>query len=242
MASIRLITSSRRRVASGSGTSSVMANPKIQEMVDLAALDVKRLREAASAPQARQAWTDFLEHANRAINRLEGYSRRTKQLAKYKALVSDEVWASPLTKYMRVARNAHEHGVEDLEMSAPHLDRIVHDNGFILGAPLIMAKGPNGEDVFMSPVGPTTLGRLVLFLGAGASRGAQDGKGNEIPDGIELSRRIVDQYLKPSYHGRDLKTVHGISFDEFDRRLFKPLENVVITTRRNGYGDYLFRT
>lgn len=134
-----------------------MANPKIQEMVDLAALDVKRLREAASAPQARQAWTDFLEHANRAINRLEGYSRRTKQLAKYKALVSDEVWASPLTKYMRVARNAHEHGVEDLEMSAPHLDRIVHDNGFILGAPLIMAKGPNGEDVFMSPVGPTTL-------------------------------------------------------------------------------------
>ena len=61
-------------------------------------------------------------------------------------------------------------------------------------------------------------GRLVLFLGAGASHGARNGKGTTIPGGAELADSIVDTYLKPSYKGRDLKTVYDLACSRRDVR------------------------
>ena len=58
----------------------------------------------------------------------------------------------------------------------------------------------------------------MLFLGAGASRGATDTNGTVIPDGIELSKLIVDKYLKPTYLGRDLKTVYDLACSRRDVR------------------------
>lgn len=120
-----------------------MAHPKIQEMLDAAERDVRRLRNARSSAAAREAWSDFLEHANRAINRLEGYSKRTGQHDKYLHLITKEVWATPLTKYMRVARNAHEHGVEELNQDQSHDARGVFPNGRI--TPPIRVYGLNED-------------------------------------------------------------------------------------------------
>ena len=50
-------------------------------------------------------------------------------------------------------------------------------------------------------------GRAVLFLGAGASRGARDAKGDMIPLGNELKRKISDQFLGAAFDEADFKTV-----------------------------------
>lgn len=131
-----------------------MVNPKVQEMLDLAAIDVKRLSRASTCRGARKAWTDFLEHSNRAFNRLEAHAKKTGQLPKYKSMLRDEVWPNDLTKYMRVARNAHEHGIMDTQVDDPYNERFVFPNGQIFGAPTVIGMNDAGEEVYMAAVGP----------------------------------------------------------------------------------------
>ena len=54
--------------------------------------DLARLEKAKSSRDARKAWHDFLEHSNRALNRLEGYAKRAGQTRKYKQLISKDIW------------------------------------------------------------------------------------------------------------------------------------------------------
>lgn len=42
-------------------------------------------------------------------------------------------------------------------------------------------------------------GHAILFLGAGATKGAIAGDGKEAPDGVELRDRIAAQFLKGDY-------------------------------------------
>lgn len=133
-----------------------MAHPKIHEMIAAAEHDIRQLRAAKTSKHARQAWISFLEHANRALNRLEGYSKHTGQIQKYKDLLTKEVWANDLTKYMRTARNAHEHGVEDIEISEPFNSRTVFPNGQILGS-TIYGTTEDGKTVVMPQAGPTEI-------------------------------------------------------------------------------------
>jgi len=53
------------------------------------------------------------------------------------------------------------------------------------------------------PVAAVADGRAVLFLGAGASRGAKNDKGDNIPDSTELAARIVQAFLGKEYEGYD---------------------------------------
>lgn len=134
-----------------------MAHPKIQELLTAAEQDISRLRGAATSADARSAWISFLENANRALNRLEGYSRSTGQTQKYKDLLTREIWTNKLTKYMRTARNAHEHGVEEITMEDPFNSRLVLPTGFVLGTPLAWSMGKNGRVVVhptVAPAGP----------------------------------------------------------------------------------------
>jgi hypothetical protein len=48
-------------------------------------------------------------------------------------------------------------------------------------------------------------GRAVLFLGAGASRGAKDEKGNDIPTATGLAELIVNRFLGAEYTGCDFR-------------------------------------
>ena len=55
-------------------------------------------------------------------------------------------------------------------------------------------------------------GNAVLFLGAGASRGARDDQGREIPDGRELSKMIASKFLGPDYENQtDLSYISDLS-------------------------------
>ena len=123
-------------------------------MVDLAAIDVARLRTAKSCRAARAAWVEFLEHSNRAINRLEGHSKRTNQLPLYKKLIKDDIWENNLTKYMRIARNYHEHGIEELDIDDPYNERIVLPDGQILGSSIALGITEAGDEVTMPTSGP----------------------------------------------------------------------------------------
>lgn len=135
-----------------------MAHPKIQEMLNLAATDARRLRQAKSSSAARKAWIAFLEHSNRAVNRLEQYARDTGQTAKYKLLISKEIWGNDVAKFVRRARHNHEHGVEDTVISIRHSDRIVFPDGNVLGSPSIYIVTPEGKHVVASEqAGPTEL-------------------------------------------------------------------------------------
>lgn len=48
------------------------------------------------------------------------------------------------------------------------------------------------------------LGNVILFLGAGASLGAEDSSGNKIPNATELAKQIIDKFLSPEYNGSSL--------------------------------------
>lgn len=54
-------------------------------------------------------------------------------------------------------------------------------------------------------------GRAVLFLGAGASKGAIHQYGMQIPDGAMLGKLLADQYLTASHSDLDLKTIYDLA-------------------------------
>lgn len=59
-------------------------------------------------------------------------------------------------------------------------------------------------------------GRAVLFLGAGASRGAKNGSGDEIPLASNLAAELVSKYLGSDYVGSDLRTAYDLSGSQRD--------------------------
>lgn len=75
-------------------------------------------------------------------------------------------------------------------------------------------------------------GKVVLVLGAGASRGARDAKGDEAPDGKQLARLIGDRFLGGAYPDSSLSQIgeYAISesslveVQEFIRQTFEGLE------------------
>jgi hypothetical protein len=61
-------------------------------------------------------------------------------------------------------------------------------------------------------------GRTVLFLGAGASRGARDDSGKEIPTANELAAEIVRSFLGKDYEGYDFRNAYDLACSERDVR------------------------
>jgi len=59
-------------------------------------------------------------------------------------------------------------------------------------------------------------GRAVLFMGAGASCGAKDEKGNKIPDGKELSLLIARKFLGAEYEGLDFRSTCDLACNQRD--------------------------
>ena len=59
-------------------------------------------------------------------------------------------------------------------------------------------------------------GQVVLFLGAGASRGASHPEKKKPPTGQELSGLIAEKFLGTSYLGRPLSQVAELAISETD--------------------------
>jgi hypothetical protein len=59
-------------------------------------------------------------------------------------------------------------------------------------------------------------GRAVLFLGAGASRGARNSKGKHIPLANDLAAELVDRFLGAEYGGCDFRTAYDLSCSQRD--------------------------
>jgi cold shock CspA family protein len=59
-------------------------------------------------------------------------------------------------------------------------------------------------------------GRAALFLGAGASRGAKDNKGVEIPDGKGLAKLIVKRFLGDDYSEYDFRGAYDLAASSRD--------------------------
>ena len=55
---------------------------------------------------------------------------------------------------MRIARNYHEHGVEDLDVDDRHHERIVFPDGQIRGSPTVIGITESGDEVVMPASGP----------------------------------------------------------------------------------------
>ena len=61
-------------------------------------------------------------------------------------------------------------------------------------------------------------GRAVLFLGAGASRGAKDPNGNDIPDAKTLAALLQNKFLGDGYDNLDLRTTYDLACSQRDVR------------------------
>jgi hypothetical protein len=59
-------------------------------------------------------------------------------------------------------------------------------------------------------------GRAVLFLGAGASRGAKNSRGEEIPLANDLAGELVTKFLGPEYKGIDFRSAYDLSCSQRD--------------------------
>lgn len=59
-------------------------------------------------------------------------------------------------------------------------------------------------------------GRAVLFLGAGASRGAKNGAGEEIPLASDLAAQLTQEFLGPGYDGIDFRVAYDLSCSQRD--------------------------
>ena len=131
-----------------------MTHQKVQEAIQEAEHAICQLRDAKSSRAAKAAWISFLESSNRALNRLEGIAKKTDQKQKHNDIMK-EVWATELTAYMRTARNVHEHGVEELQISEPYNERVVFPDGQVMGAPIVYAGTPDGRTIVIPAAGPT---------------------------------------------------------------------------------------
>ena len=79
-------------------------------------------------------------------------------------------------------------------------------------------------------------GRVVLLLGAGASAGAQDEKGQGPPLGNALRDRIVDKFLADNFKERNLAVVSDLAINEQD--LFRVQDFVADQFRRLQPADF----
>lgn len=59
-------------------------------------------------------------------------------------------------------------------------------------------------------------GRAVLFLGAGASRGATAGNGENIPLASDLAAELVNKFLTKDYEGIDFRAAYDLSCSQRD--------------------------
>ena len=59
-------------------------------------------------------------------------------------------------------------------------------------------------------------GRAVLFLGAGASAGAKDKAGHDIPLARALAAKLVDKFLGKDYAGIDFRAAYDLSCSQRD--------------------------
>lgn len=169
-----------------------MVDKKVQEAIDEAETALNRLRKAKSARVARTAWMKFLECSNRAVNRLEGYSKKNGKLSLYKELITKEIWKNPLTAYMRAARNAHEHGIADLDVDNSFNERVVFPDGSILPQIHVICGTRDGEQTLAKPIGWPQYGNLV-----------EGAKIIRLPPTISLAPILAKdgQYLYPPLSG-----------------------------------------
>ena len=74
-----------------------------------------------------------------------------------------------------------------------------------------ISRGHKMADVPSDLVAAISEGRGVLFLGAGAVRGARNDKAEEIPLTEDLAKELIDLYLGPEYAGFDFRTAYELS-------------------------------
>ena len=60
-------------------------------------------------------------------------------------------------------------------------------------------------------IGAVAEGRAVLFLGAGASRGAKDAQGHDIPTAGDLATRIAEKFLGKEYKDYDFRSAYDLA-------------------------------
>lgn len=62
----------------------------------------------------------------------------------------------------------------------------------------------------------TAEGRAILFLGSGASRGAKNSSGDEIPLAQGLAEELIQEFLGPEYAGLDFRIAYDLSCSQRD--------------------------
>ena len=113
---------------------------------------------ATTLERAHDAWEDFLVYWHRAVNKIELLGEEHNG----KRWLRTQVWIDPILKYLRIARNAADHGLE------PIMQRVsggTSSPGFMIDL---------GEGIGISP-----RGRVGIMLA--------DGLGMEfLPESLEL--------------------------------------------------------
>jgi hypothetical protein len=93
---------------------------------------VQVMKNARKRPQFQAAWSDFLSAAQRVFSKLEHGSKNSPESKVWFGLKIHDRRTDPLLRYIHHARNADEHGLEQISTQVPgyklgEIESVIYD-------------------------------------------------------------------------------------------------------------------
>ncbi len=124
---------------------------RAQVSLEKAAEAFSKLEQASTFAEFEWAWSDFLVHSNRVFTQLEQGSKASDRSRGWFSRKKGERRSDPLLKYMWEARNADEHGLEQVTGRSPGGFKLSGRGNYKItgkgGGPVTPSKGLEHMDI-----------------------------------------------------------------------------------------------
>ena len=94
-------------------------SPKLKEQLDKAQAELKNMEASMTLDELEAHWKEFLSHLERFWYKSQGHFGRSPKWNAWKVPFQKDREKDPLLKYLKLARGAHEHTLEDIAERRP---------------------------------------------------------------------------------------------------------------------------
>ena len=94
-------------------------SPKLREQLDKAAAELKAMEASTSFEELESHWKDFLSQLERFWYKSQAQFSRSPKWKTWKASYQLDREKDPLLNYLKLARAAHEHTLDDIAVKTP---------------------------------------------------------------------------------------------------------------------------
>lgn len=97
----------------------MQASPKLKEQLEKAAAKLKAMEQSTTLDELEAHWKDFLSYLERFWYKSQAHFARSPKWKAWKVPFEKDREKDPLLKYLRLARGAHEHTLEEIVAKTP---------------------------------------------------------------------------------------------------------------------------